>query len=141
MVTIIDAKDAVMGRLASVVAKRILGGEEIVIVNSQDIIVTGEKYNNYKKYKDNVDRGDTTKRKGPFYPRRADLLFKRVVRGMIPWTTTSGREAYRRLQVHVGVPEQFIDSEKEKIPVAMRKINCKYTTLGDISKVLGSKVR
>jgi len=141
MVTIIDGKNAVLGRLGSIVAQRIMDGEEIVVVNAESIVVTGERDMVFADYKARVDRGDTTKRKGPFYPRRADLLFKRSVRGMIPWTSTSGREAYRRLHVFVGTPKQFADAETVKIEDAMKKISGKYTTLGAISKFLGSNVR
>ena len=141
MVTIIDGRNAVLGRLGSIVAQRIMDGEEIVVVNAESIVVTGERDMVFADYKARVDRGDTTKRKGPFYPRRADLLFKRSVRGMIPWTTTSGREAYRRLHVFVGTPKQFADAETVKIEDAMKKISGKYTTLGAISKFLGSNVR
>jgi len=141
MVTIIDGTNAVLGRLGSVVAQRIMDGEEIVVINAEKIVVTGERDMIFADYKARVDRGDTTKRKGPFYPRRADLLFKRSVRGMIPWTSTSGREAYRRLHVFVGVPKQFADAETEKVEDAMKKISGKYTTLGAISKFLGSNVR
>ena len=141
MVTIIDGRNAVLGRLGSVVAQRIMDGEEIVVINAESIVVTGERDMVFADYKARVDRGDTTKRKGPFYPRRADLLFKRSVRGMIPWTSTSGREAYRRLHVYVGTPKQFADAETVKIEDAMKKISGKYTTLGAISKFLGSNVR
>ena len=141
MVTIIDGRNAVLGRLGSVVAQRIMDGEEIVVINAESIVVTGERDMVFADYKARVDRGDTTKRKGPFYPRRADLLFKRSVRGMIPWTSTSGREAYRRLHVFVGTPKQFADAETEKVEDAMKKISGKYTTLGAISKFLGSNVR
>ena len=141
MVTIIDGRNAVLGRLGSVVAQRIMDGEEIVVINAESIVVTGERDMIFADYKARVDRGDTTKRKGPFYPRRADLLFKRSVRGMIPWTSTSGREAYRRLHVFVGTPKQFADAETEKVEDAMKKISGKYTTLGAISKFLGSNVR
>ena len=141
MVTIIDGRNAILGRLGSVVAQRIMDGEEIVVINAESIVVTGERDMIFADYKARVDRGDTTKRKGPFYPRRADLLFKRSVRGMIPWTTTSGREAYRRLHVFVGTPKQFADAETEKVEDAMKKISGKYTTLGAISKFLGSNVR
>ena len=141
MVTIIDGRNAVLGRLGSVVAQRIMDGEEIVVINAESIVVTGERDMIFADYKARVDRGDTTKRKGPFYPRRADLLFKRSVRGMIPWMTTSGREAYRRLHVYVGTPKQFADAETVKIEDAMKKISGKYTTLGAISKFLGSNVR
>lgn len=141
MVTIIDGKNAVLGRLASIVAERIMDGEEIVVVNSESIVITGERDAVFAEYKAKVDRGECKSRKGPFYPRRADLLFKRAVRGMIPWMTTSGRDAYRRLHVFVGVPKQFADSEIAVEEQAMKKITGKYTTLGAVAKFLGSKVR
>ncbi|MBO4798457.1 MAG: 50S ribosomal protein L13, partial [Candidatus Methanomethylophilaceae archaeon] len=112
MVTVIDGRNLIHGRLASVVAERIMNGEEIIVLNAEAIIITGVKENVFEDFRAKVIRGDTTKRKGPFYPRRADLLFKRCVRGMRPWTTSSGRDAYRRLHVFVGTPKQFEDSEK-----------------------------
>lgn len=141
MVTFIDGKDLIYGRLASVVAERIMDGEEIIILNSESIIMTGAKEMVFAKYKHRLELGDTTKRKGPFYPRRADLLFKRSVRGMIPWTKSSGRDAYRRLHVYVGTPAQFSDVTIEIPENATKKITGKYTTLGAVSKYLGSKVR
>ena len=140
MVTVIDGRNLIHGRLAAIVAKRIMNGEEIVVVNAEAIIITGKKEITFADFKAKVDRGDTTKRKGPFYPRRADLLFKRSVRGMIPWNNTSGREAFRRLHVYVGVPKQFADSEITVEEQAMKKITGKYTTLGAVAKFLGSKV-
>ena len=141
MVTVIDGRNAVLGRLSTAVAKRIMNGEEIVVLNSEGILITGERDIVFADYKAKVDRGDTTKRKGPFYPRRADLLFKRCVRGMIPWNSTSGREAYRRLHVYVGTPKQFAEANPEKVECAMKKVSGKYTTLGAVSKFLGSNVR
>lgn len=141
MVTVIDGRNLIHGRLASIVAERIMDGEEIVVLNAEAIIITGERDKVFSSFKAKVDRGDTTKRKGPFYPRRADLLFKRCVRGMIPWMTTSGRDAYRRLHVFVGTPKQYQDVEKEIPEGAKRKITGKYTTLGAVSKFLGSNVR
>ncbi|MBO7409674.1 MAG: 50S ribosomal protein L13 [Candidatus Methanomethylophilaceae archaeon] len=141
MVTIIDGKNAILGRLASIVAERIMDGEEIVVVNSESIVITGERDAVFADYKAKFDRGECKSRKGPFYPRRADLLFKRAVRGMIPWMSTSGRDAYRRLHVFVGVPKQFADSEIAVEEQAMKKITGKYTTLGAVAKFLGSKVR
>ncbi|MDR0791287.1 MAG: 50S ribosomal protein L13 [Methanomassiliicoccaceae archaeon] len=139
MVTVIDAKGHVMGRLASNIAERILNGEEIVILNAESVVITGAKEMVFAEFKAKVDRGQI--RKGPYYPRRADLLLKRTIRGMIPWTTTSGREAYRRVHVFVGSPEQFNDVEKQTVDEAMRLRTGKYTTLGAVAKFLGSNVR
>jgi large subunit ribosomal protein L13 len=139
MVTVIDAKGHIFGRLASNVAERILDGEEIVILNAESVIITGPKEMVFAEFKAKVDRGQI--RKGPYYPRRADLLLKRTIRGMIPWTTTSGREAYRRVHVFVGAPEQFNDVEKQTVEEAMRLRTGKFTTLGAVAKFLGSNVR
>jgi large subunit ribosomal protein L13 len=139
MVTVIDAKGHIMGRLASNIAERIINGEEIVVLNAESVIITGAKEMVFAEFKAKVDRGQI--RKGPYYPRRADLLLKRTIRGMIPWTTTTGREAYRRIHVFVGSPEQFNDVEKQTVEEAMRLRTGKYTTLGAVAKFLGSNVR
>ncbi len=140
MVTVIDGSNLIYGRLATAVATLIMNGEEVVVLNAEKIIVTGERSEVLKNFKHKVDLGEVTKRKGPFYPRRADLLFKRCVRGMIPRYTTSGREAYKDLKVFVGAPKQFDSAEKTPVEAASKKVSCKYVTLGEISEYLGSKV-
>ena len=141
MVTVIDGKNAVLGRLGTVVAQKIMAGEDVVVLNCESIIVTGEKEMVFADYKARFDRGECKSRKGPFYPRRADLLFQRSVRGMIPWTTTSGRNAFRRLHAYVGTPKQFTEGFDITVEEqAMKKITGKYTTLGAVAKFLGSKI-
>lgn len=139
MVTVIDGKDHILGRLSSAVAERIMDGESIVVVNAQDILITGNKETTFMAYKDRSELGQT--RKGPFYPRRADLLFKRTVRGMIPFKKTSGREAYRRIHAFVGIPREYQGMEMEIIETAMRLNTGKYTDLGAVAGFLGSKMR
>ena len=39
--TIIDGKNAILGRLASDTAKRLLSGETVEIINAKDVIITG----------------------------------------------------------------------------------------------------
>jgi large subunit ribosomal protein L13 len=141
MVTVIDGKNAILGRLGTVVAQKIMAGEDVVVLNCESIVITGEKEMVFADYKARFDRGECKSRKGPFYPRRADLLFKRSVRGMIPWTTTSGRNAFRRLHAYVGTPKQFAEGFEVTVEEqAMKKITGKYTTLGAVAKFLGSKI-
>ena len=49
MVLYIDASDTILGRLASYVAKRALEGEEVIIVNCEKCIVSGNRENIFKK--------------------------------------------------------------------------------------------
>ena len=51
LMTIVDASGLVLGRLASHVAKRILIGENVVIINAEKAIITGSKKNIVEKFK------------------------------------------------------------------------------------------
>jgi len=141
MVTVIDAKNLIYGRLASNVAEMIMAGDEVVVLNAEDLIITGERGFVFANFKHRIDVGEVSRRKGPFNNRRADLLFKQCVWDMIPRYTTSGREAYRRLHVFVGTPKQFEGAQKVRPVEADKKVNCKYVTLGQIAEFLGSTVR
>jgi large subunit ribosomal protein L13 len=134
-----DAEKHVAGRLATTVAHQLLKGEDIVIVNAEKAIVTGDRDNILENYKAKRDRGYS--HSGPFYPRRADLILKRTVRGMLPYDRPMGRAAYKRLKVYVGVPEEFTGSEKMTVETALRSTTGRYITIGDIAESLGSKVR
>jgi large subunit ribosomal protein L13 len=139
MTTVIDADGNVLGRLCTSVAKRILNGEEVVVVNAEKAIVTGNKEDILAQYKQKKDRGKVIH--GPFYPRRADLILKRTVRGMLPWDRPKGRDAYRLLKVYVGVPKELEAAEKVKLMGATNLSRDRYITLSEVSEHLGSKVR
>ncbi len=137
MAAIIDAEGAVLGRLCTAVAKRLLNGEEIIVVNSEKAIVTGKKTMIKAHYKHEREVG--TYRKGPFYPRMPDRLVKRCVRGMIPYQEPHGRIAYKRLRCYIGVPKDCQDKAFEKI-MSAEKHPADYMTIQDIAQFLGAKV-
>jgi len=137
---VIDADGLILGRLASIVAKELLRGEEIVIVNAEKCVVSGDRQMVLEKFREKRERG--SKEKGPYYPRMPDRIVKRTVRGMLPYKKTRGREALSRLKVYIGVPEEFEKVEKETIPeIHVSKLEVpKYVVLGEISRMLGAKV-
>ncbi|MCX6670818.1 MAG: 50S ribosomal protein L13 [Euryarchaeota archaeon] len=137
MVAIIDSEGAVLGRLCTIVAKRLLNGEEIVIVNSEKAIVTGKKAMIKAHYKHEREVG--TYRKGPFYPRMPDRILKRCVRGMIPYQEPHGRTAFKRLKCYIGVPKEFQGKTFEKISTA-EKHPANFMTLDEVAQFLGAKV-
>ena len=134
MISIIDAEGAILGRMCTNVAKRLLGGEQISIVNSEKAIITGKKSSIKKRYKQKRDVG--TYRKGPFFPRMPDRLVKRSIRGMIPYQTPHGRIAYKNLKCYIGVPKEFEGQTFEKIDDA-KKHPVEYMTVKELSKSLG----
>ncbi len=134
---LIDAKGAVLGRLATNVAKRLLNGEEVVVVNAELAIITGGREDVLAKYKFKRDVGGA--RKGPLYPRMPHLMLKRTVRGMLPYKTSHGREAYKNLKVHISVPAELKGKELQTVKEALGSTTQRFMTLGDVSRVLGAK--
>lgn len=134
---IIDATDHIVGRLSSHVAKMLLNGEEIIIINAEKAVVTGRREFILNDYLEKWQRGSV--RKGPHYPRMPDRILRRTVRGMLPFKTSHGRDAYKRLKVFIGRPENIDSSKVERIESAINKKVRNKITLGEISKSLGAK--
>jgi large subunit ribosomal protein L13 len=136
--TIIDAEGLILGRMASVVAKRLLNGERIEIVNAESAVVSGKKKMVIKERKDFLEVGGPTK--GPFHYRRPNAIIRRTIRGMLPRRKPRGREAYGRLKVHIGVPREFNGVERESLPDAtVERLKERYITVGEIEKNIGWK--
>ena len=138
---IIDGEGLVLGRLASKVSKKLLKGEEITVLNADKILISGTKEWAYAKYKQRIDRASISNPRdmGPKYPRRPDDIFRRTVRGMLPYKKPRGREAFKSLKVYVGVPRKFEDKEALKPLEAQPKHVVKSIELGKVSHLLGSK--
>lgn len=134
--SVVDADGLILGRMASVVAKRLLNGEKITIVNSEKSIISGKRKSILLEAKRFLEVGHP--RKGPFHPRLPDRIVRRTVRGMLPWRHPKGKQAYRRLQVFIGIPEKLGVTETETIKGAkVTKLTCAYTTVGKIAKEIG----
>jgi len=134
-----DANDKVLGRLGSVVAKALLSGDEVAIINSQDAIITGDKRVIRARYKIRLDLQEKENPDhSPYWPRRSDMLMKRVIRGMLPYRKPSGKSAYRRLRVYIGVPELYKSIKPiEIISKNPKTIYSGYIRLSELSKLLG----
>lgn len=139
---VLDASGQVMGRFASVVAKRLLKGEDIHVVNAEKSLVTGDRASLVKEYWTKTHMGSTASRmrgKGPYYPRRADRILRRVIRGMLPYQTPHGRAAFKRLRVYIGVPVEVGSQIAETVEEASHVRTAKVVALGEISRRLGAK--
>jgi large subunit ribosomal protein L13 len=136
---IIDATNLILGRLASYVAKKILQGNHVLVINVEKAIISGKKSSATKKAKARLKtRTLGSLEKSPKHPKRPDTIFRRVVRGMLPWKKPKGKEAYKRLKVFIGVPEELKDKPAISIKEASAsKLRCPYISLEDFAKELG----
>ncbi len=134
--TVIDATDLILGRMATVVAKRLLQGEQITILNAEKAVVSGKRSSRVKELKKRLEIGHP--RKGPYLPRQPDRFVKRSIRGMLPRKKPKGIEAYRRLRVFIGVPRELEGETMEQLPEAhVEKLKSPYITVGELVQEIG----
>ena len=95
---VIDGKNAVLGRLASYAAKESLKGEEVKIINCEQVIITGSRKfieKDFQEKREKIGSGQ----KGPKISRASEKIVKRAIRGMLPdHREGRGREAFKRIR-------------------------------------------
>lgn len=132
---IIDGSNLILGRLASFAAKKALMGEEIIVVNAEKVLVTGEKLSILRRYRDRSEIGYV---KGPFWPISPERIVRRTIRGMLPHKQDRGRKAYKKVKCYIGVPEELKDKKPDTIKEAnISRTKSKYVSTKEISKFLG----
>ncbi len=135
-----DADNQVLGRLCSVIAKDLLKGEKVIVVNTEKAVISGNPKLVKEHYMNKITRGDVYH--GPFFPKYPDAIFRRTVRGMLPWDRTTGRDAFRSLRVHIGIPEELKGKKMEKVKkFDAEKLDTKFTSLGNLSVSIGAEKR
>lgn len=136
---IIDASNTVYGRLSTQIAKDLLNGETITIVNAEKCVITGAKKYQIKRFLERRDIGSV--RKGPYYPRTPHAILRRSIKNMLPSKTTHGKEALKRCHVYSGVPRDLKDATLLRIEKADNYKVSNFVTLAEISTQLGYKVK
>ncbi|MBI2005376.1 MAG: 50S ribosomal protein L13 [Candidatus Aenigmarchaeota archaeon] len=137
---IYDVENQILGRICTFIAKDLLKDEDVVVINAEKSVLAGNPRWKKEHYQEKIKRGDP--HKGPFFPRYPDDIFRRTVRGMLPWHQAKGRKAFKKLKVFTGAPEEFKNKQGEKLKIAdASKLRTTYTTLGDLSVSIGAKKR
>jgi large subunit ribosomal protein L13 len=131
---VVDARDCIMGRVASQVAERALDGGRVAVVNAEEAVITGSEDDVVETFRDRRRVGSD---RGPAYPKRPDRVFKRSIRGMVPYKRDRGREALENVRVYVGNPYDE-DGEVLEGTSLDRLSNIKFVLLGEISEALGA---
>jgi large subunit ribosomal protein L13 len=135
----IDATNQIAGRLSSKVAKLVLSGKRVVVVNAEKALISGSRTSVINQWKERLELGSKVNPiYGPIHPRRPDNILRRMVRGMVPRKKPKGATAMKRLRVYIGVPSGVDESKMTKFEetTATRPIPV-YVTMGDLSRSLG----
>jgi large subunit ribosomal protein L13 len=111
---LVDAKGAVLGRLATVVAARLRGkhnplftphvdmGDHVIVINADKIVLTGRKMDQKKYYRHSGYIGSLkTISARKLMEKRPEDLVRFAVKGMLP-KNRLGRMLYKKLKVYSG---------------------------------------
>lgn len=110
----LDAEGQVLGRLATKVARILMGkhkpgytpfldtGDHVVIVNAEKIVLTGtkaadKKYYRYSGYPGGIHESTA----GKLLETKPERVLEAAIKGMLP-KNTLGRAMYRKLRVYAG---------------------------------------
>ena len=133
---VVDGTNMIFGRISSQIAKAVLRGDTIHLINSEMMVLSGNPkatHANFKARRAAQHKG--TPEHSPKWPRVPYLLVKRMIRGMLPWKSTRGKAAHRRLIVYTGNPKKLVaDSKFEKCEP---KKGSKYIRILDLCRLIG----
>lgn len=144
--TLIDATGSKLGRLASILAKKLLSGETLVVLNAEKAIITGEKRASLERYFLLVRRKQRRSFKTPtvISPHSPENILRTSIVRMLPRKKSLGRTAAERLKVFLNIPERYrglptLDIPEAKLHsrVSSSGRQIRYVTLEEIAREIG----
>ncbi len=133
---IINAEGLILGRMCSKIAKRLLNGEEIIIINAEKAVLSGRRKSKVAEAKQFLEVG--APERGPFHYRRPDRIVIKTVRGMLPIRLAKGKNALARLRVFMGIPKELKDQKTETVEDASSaKLKGPQLTLSELATEIG----
>jgi len=138
---VVDATNHIAGRMCSHVSKLLLQGNKVAIVNAEKAMLSGNRYMTIREAKEYLEINSVTNPiHGPFHPRRPDTIITKMVRGMVPKQKTHGIEAFQRLRVYIGVPEEMKSAKMQIFEDSkITRPEANYISMGDVAKQIGWK--
>lgn len=131
---VVDAEGQTLGRLATEVARLLMGkhkatytrtidtGDFVVVVNASKIVVTGNKMKDKTYFRHSgYPGGDKTETLETLMTKKPTAAVERAVKGMVP-STKLGRAMFKKLKVYEG-PEHPHQAQKTKPFVIGGKIS------------------
>jgi large subunit ribosomal protein L13 len=126
---VVDAKDAVLGRLATAIASRLRGkhnpmytphadtGDSVIVVNAEKIVMTGRKLEqkNYYRHSGYMGGLKTITAKKLIEKRPEDVI-RFAVKGMLP-KNKLGRRLYKKLHVYAGENHPHTAQQPEAVTI------------------------
>ncbi|MEM0021179.1 MAG: 50S ribosomal protein L13 [Fervidicoccaceae archaeon] len=139
----IDASGLILGRMASTIAKMLLQGKKVTVVNAEKAVLSGDMKRVVEGYRNlwKVRTFRNPEKQGMRRPRTPSGIVKRTVKGMLP-NKPRGKEAYKNLKVYIGIPKELEGRNFLRLEEAdSSKLKSKRITVGELARALGWGVK
>jgi len=133
---VVNAEGLILGRMSSKIAKRLLNGEDVIIVNAEKAVLSGKRKSKIAEAKEFLEVG--APERGPFHYRRPDRIVLKTVKGMLPTKQERGKKALEKLRVFMGIPDELKTQKIETLSEAQAsKLKGPQFTLAELAKEIG----
>jgi large subunit ribosomal protein L13 len=137
---LVNAEGLIVGRMCSKIAKLLLNGNEVIILNAEKAVFSGKRKSKVAEAHLFLEVG--APERGPFHYRRPDRFLRKTVRGMLPFKQPKGKSAFKRLKVYMGVPAELKDKEMVTFTEASSvDLKGPHFTLGELATDIGWRNR
>jgi len=135
----LDATNQIAGRLSSRVAKLLISGKRVMLVNAEKALISGSRNSVVTEWKERLELSSRVNPiYGPIHPRRPDNILRRMVRGMVPRKKSKGASAMKRLRVYVGLPLEIRAEKLNRFEdTSATRPASAYVTMLELSNSLG----
>jgi len=136
----VDVKGLVAGRVASKIAKEVVKGEKVIVLNAEEAVIVGNPEATMEKYKTRTQvKVLSNPHYGPKYERIPSKMFRRMVRGMLPNRPRAVERYIKMVTVYNKTPKLVPKEDTKSFEEFKYSERHKALTLGEIAKALGGK--
>ncbi|KRH91984.1 60S ribosomal protein L13a, partial [Pseudoloma neurophilia] len=119
---IINAQDHVAGKLATFVAKNILEGQKVTVVNAEYLVLTGPIKRSIGKFNDYLNKRRLINPSiGHKHHRSPSMFLQRIIRRMVPKKIIKGQKALKLLTIYESCPDELAHKKWMVCPRAQLK--------------------
>jgi len=137
---LVNAEGQIVGRMCSKIAKLLINGEEVIILNAEKAVFSGKRKSKIAEAHLFLEVGAPAR--GPFHYRRPDRFLRKTVRGMLPFKQPKGKTAYKHLKAYMGIPLEFKDQQMISFEDAQSTdLKGPHFNLAELAKEIGWRNR
>ncbi len=134
----VDATNLIVGRMASLVAEKLLKGHKIIVVNTEKAVFTGNPVLLRQLWQTRLDlRPRGNPEFGPRFHKMPDRIVREIIEGMVPSKRDRGILAMKRLQTYIGIPLKFKETKFQGMEKAQNHKTKGITTVLELAEGLG----